>query len=72
AIKASLLCNMELVDGLINFGLSRESRLARLMPIDMALELLQGPNEKAELIVEFSLSKGSFATSILREMIDFR
>ncbi|MEL0622020.1 tRNA pseudouridine(13) synthase TruD [Marinomonas arenicola] len=72
AIKASLSGNMELVDGLINFGLSRESRLARLMPMDMAWELLQGPNEKAQLIVEFSLSKGCFATSILREMIDFR
>ncbi|MEL0635988.1 MULTISPECIES: tRNA pseudouridine(13) synthase TruD [Marinomonas] len=71
AIKNSLSQSNELVEALVNFGLSRESRLARLMPMDMAWELLQIPNEKAQLIVEFSLSKGCFATSILREMIDF-
>lgn len=59
----------ELVQALIDFGLSRESRLARLMPTDMAWELLEKPDENTQLIVEFSLSKGCFATSILREMI---
>jgi len=59
----------ELMQALIDFGLSRESRLARLMPTKMAWELLENPNEQTQLIVEFSLSKGCFATSILREMI---
>lgn len=71
AIKSTLSANQDIVDALINFGLSRDSRLVRLMPMNMAWELLQVPNEKAQLIVEFSLSKGCFATSILREMIDF-
>lgn len=73
AIKASLSDSdsMELVDALIAFDLSRDSRLARLVPMNMAWELLREGEGNAQLIVEFSLTKGCFATSILREMIDF-
>ncbi|TYL47262.1 tRNA pseudouridine(13) synthase TruD [Marinomonas sp. IMCC 4694] len=71
AIKASLSGCMDIVDALIAFDLSRDSRLARLVPMNMAWELLTDNKENAQLIVEFSLTKGCFATSILREMIDF-
>ncbi|MBJ7539651.1 tRNA pseudouridine(13) synthase TruD [Marinomonas transparens] len=71
AIKESLAEDSELVAALLAFDLSRDSRLARLVPIDMAWELLNKGEEKPQLIVEFSLTKGCFATSVLREMIDF-
>lgn len=70
-IKASLSENTNLLVGLNSFDLSRDSRLARLVPINMAWELLKNAEEKAQLILEFTLTKGCFATSILREMIDF-
>jgi tRNA pseudouridine13 synthase len=71
AIKASLSDHMDLVDGLIGFDLSRDSRLARLVPMNMAWELLREDEDNTQLIVEFSLPKGCFATSVFREMIDF-
>lgn len=71
AIKASLSEHMDLIDGLISFDLSRDSRLARLVPMNMAWELLKEKEDNVQLIVEFSLPKGCFATSVFREMIDF-
>ncbi|GAA0244582.1 tRNA pseudouridine(13) synthase TruD [Marinomonas primoryensis] len=71
AIKKSLTESMDLVNALIAFDLSRDSRLARLVPMNMAWELLRDNEGSAQLIVEFSLPKGCFATSVLREMIDF-
>jgi tRNA pseudouridine13 synthase len=71
AIKSSLTESMDLVNALIAFDLSRDSRLARLVPMNMAWELLRDNEGSAQLIVEFSLPKGCFATSVLREMIDF-
>ncbi|MBD5772233.1 tRNA pseudouridine(13) synthase TruD [Marinomonas colpomeniae] len=71
AIKNTLLESAGLLEGLNSFDLSRDSRLARLVPMNMAWELLNDTEEKAQLVVEFSLTKGCFATSILREMINF-
>ncbi|ETX10735.1 tRNA pseudouridine synthase D [Marinomonas ushuaiensis DSM 15871] len=71
AIKASLSDHMGLVNGLIGFDLSRDSRLARLVPMNMAWELLKENEDNIQLIVEFSLPKGCFATSVFREMVDF-
>jgi len=70
-MKHSLSDSTALVEALIAFDLSRDSRLARLVPMNMAWELLREEGKGAQLIVEFSLTKGCFATSILREMIDF-
>ena len=69
-IKASLADDQDIVDALIAFELSRDSRVARLVPMNMAWELLGSGQEERQLIVEFSLTKGCFATSVLREMID--
>ncbi|MFT2097072.1 tRNA pseudouridine(13) synthase TruD [Marinomonas sp. 2405UD66-6] len=71
AIKDSLADNWDLAEALLGFDLSRDSRLARLVPMNMAWELLKETEGNTQLIVEFSLPKGCFATSILREMIDF-
>lgn len=58
--------NETLVEQLNRLSLGREQRAARVIPENMVWELL---NE--QLIVQFSLPKGSFATSVLRELIDF-
>ncbi|GAB3488483.1 tRNA pseudouridine(13) synthase TruD [Marinomonas epiphytica] len=68
-IKHSLSEQTHLLAGLMTFGLSRDSRLARLVPQDMAWELLGSEAKEQQLIVEFSLPKGCFATSVLREML---
>lgn len=47
-------------------SLGREQRATRVIPENMVWELLND-----QLIVQFSLPKGSFATSVLRELIDF-
>ncbi|MDB4837730.1 tRNA pseudouridine(13) synthase TruD [Marinomonas sp.] len=72
SIKASLAEHQDLIEGLLSFGLSRDSRLARLVPIKMAWKLLGEMEDHKQLIVEFSLPKGCFATSVLREMIDYK
>ncbi|MCB5162028.1 tRNA pseudouridine(13) synthase TruD [Marinomonas algarum] len=71
AIKHSLANSTDLIDGLMTFDLSRDSRLARLVPMDMVWEWIKPKEGNAQLIVEFLLPKGCFATSVLREMIDF-
>ncbi|MBR7888630.1 tRNA pseudouridine(13) synthase TruD [Marinomonas sp. A79] len=74
AIKSSLAQSTDLIEGLLTFDLSRDSRLARLVPMNMAWELLSNKTDSTnntQLIVEFSLPKGCFATSLLREMVDF-
>ena len=56
----------DLLDQLCQLSLGREQRSTRVIPENMVWELL---NE--QLIVQFSLPKGCFATSVLRELIDF-
>lgn len=55
-----------LLEQLNRLSLGREQRAARVIPKNMVWELLND-----QLIVQFSLPKGSFATSVLRELIDF-
>lgn len=56
----------DLLAGLLSFGLAREDRLTRLYPENMNWEI-----KDAQLILQFSLPKGSYATSVLRELLDF-
>jgi tRNA pseudouridine13 synthase len=56
----------ELLAQLNRLSLGREQRVTRVIPENMVWELLND-----QLIVQFSLPKGSFATSVLRELIDF-
>ncbi|MEJ1296871.1 MAG: tRNA pseudouridine(13) synthase TruD [Candidatus Sedimenticola sp. (ex Thyasira tokunagai)] len=54
-------------EGLERFGLKMERRAMRA-----AVNDLQWDIKGDQLILQFSLSKGSFATSLLRECIDYR
>ena len=66
----SLVDHRELVDNLLKLDLARDSRTTRLLPQDMLWELLDKDTPETQLLLQFSLPKGSFATSVLRELID--
>ena len=58
----------ELLEGLISFDFSRDSRATRIVPTNMAWELLSNGKEPDQLVLQFELPKGAFATSVLREL----
>lgn len=58
----------ELCDGLEHAGLKQERRITRLIPQNMSWQWLSDDT----LELSFYLSKGCFATSVLRELIDCR
>lgn len=57
----------ELVNGLAAEGLRQERRPLRLDLADLKWHWLEG-----DLVVEFALPSGSFATAVLRELVDWR
>lgn len=57
----------ELVEGLANFGMKQERRPLR-MRVD---ELVWSFPDERSLKLTFSLGKGSYATSVLRELVDY-
>jgi tRNA pseudouridine13 synthase len=58
--QVSLLAN-----GLAAAGLKQERRPLRLVPENLQIT----PADAGKLVLEFSLPKGAFATSVLREMV---
>ena len=58
----------ELVDGLAKFGMRQERRALRMRVIDLAWRF---PDLRTREL-EFSLGTGSYATSVLRELIDYQ
>jgi tRNA pseudouridine13 synthase len=68
-ITQSLASNEDVVEGLLNLGLSRDSRVSRLSPNNMEWELIHKNSAPSELLMQFSLPKGAFATSVLREIV---
>ena len=56
----------EITDGLAQFGLKQERRVTRLKPI---LPELTWETDKT-LVVRFDLPKGTYATTLLRELVD--
>ena len=58
----------KLLEGLISFDFSRDSRATRIVPTNMAWELLSNGKEPDQLVLQFELPKGAFATSVLREL----
>lgn len=58
--------NQELCDGLVAFGLEQARRSLRLM-----VNNLQWRREQDELLLEFSLPPGAYATTVLREVLLF-
>jgi len=69
-VSESLSGNESIVTGLLNLDLSRDSRTSRLSPNNMEWELINQDSESPELMMQFSLPKGAFATSVLRELVD--
>lgn len=57
-----------LLEGLLSFDFSRDSRSTRIVPHNMAWELLTNSQEANQLVLQFELPKGAFATSVLREL----
>ncbi|TPE52807.1 tRNA pseudouridine(13) synthase TruD [Maribrevibacterium harenarium] len=66
AMEHSYRDEQRLLQGLITFDFARDGRATRLMANDMAWELL--PDD--QLLLGFSLPKGAFATTLLRELCD--
>lgn len=60
----------DLLEGLISFSFSRDSRATRLVPKNMAWELLFNDSQVDQLVLQFELPKGAFATSVLRELFN--
>jgi len=56
----------QLMEGLIQSGLQQDRRSIRLVMPDLTYQTLE-----SELFVEFTLPSGSYATSVLREIVDF-
>lgn len=62
-----LLSHRELVEGLAQFGMKQERRPLRMRVDELAWSF---PDERS-LNLTFSLGKGSYATSVLRELVDY-
>lgn len=56
----------QFTQGMIKAGLKQERRPLRIMPEGLDLR----PAGNGELVIEFSLPRGAYATSVLREMVD--
>ena len=55
----------DLADGLVQAGLEQERRALRVIPGQFAVK----PAAQDAVMIEFSLPRGAFATSVLREMV---
>ena len=67
-IETSILNDhQELADGLIKFDLSSDRRALRVMVSNLQWEFV----DDTSLLLKFSLPAGSYATSLVREIVDF-
>ncbi|NUZ10578.1 tRNA pseudouridine(13) synthase TruD [Pseudoalteromonas sp. McH1-7] len=55
-------------NGLAEFGMKNERRALRLMPQEFKVSM----TEQSSMVLEFSLPKGTFATAVLRELVNHR
>lgn len=60
-----------LIDGLCREGLMGERRSLRVMPLDLKVDL-EVDGEEQDLVLEFQLPRGCFATSLVRELCEIR
>ena len=58
---------VDLAQGLEKEGLRHERRALRALPVDLAMEWL----DDASLRLVFSLTAGSYATAVLRELVEY-
>lgn len=67
-IERSALAPFEvLVDGLCREGLAAERRALRIMPVELSLK-----TDAQDLLLQFQLPRGCFATSLVRELCEIR
>ena len=65
--QAALLPYVDLVTGLQEFRLKAERRAMRLVPQQLNIE-----QQGSDLLLNFALPAGCFATSVLRELVNYR
>ncbi|MFC3034205.1 tRNA pseudouridine(13) synthase TruD [Pseudoalteromonas fenneropenaei] len=63
-----LSCYQKWCEGLCQLGLKMERRALRLLPRDFAVKTL----DEHSLELSFSLPKGTFATAVLRELVQYQ
>lgn len=64
----------EFCDGLAKFGLKQERRKIRLCIEDANIKVeqqVEGTSEESTVVLSFSLPAGSYATTVIRELIDY-
>jgi len=64
----------EFCDGLAKFGLKQERRKIRLCVEDASITVdkkVEGTSEESTVVLSFSLPAGSYATTVIRELIDY-
>jgi tRNA pseudouridine13 synthase len=66
-----MLANADLCKALEQQGLKAERRALRVMPQNLQWQLLEG-EQQGELVVEFSLPSGCFATAVVRECVRYQ
>jgi tRNA pseudouridine13 synthase len=66
-----MLANADLCKALEQQGLKAERRALRVIPQNLQWQLLEG-EQQGELVVEFSLPSGCFATAIVRECVRYQ
>ncbi|TBR43467.1 tRNA pseudouridine(13) synthase TruD [Marinomonas agarivorans] len=65
-MKQAWVDAQSVLDSLLSLGLNREDRPTRLHPENMQWQIVD-----TQLILQFTLPKGSFATSVLRELLNY-
>lgn len=60
------------LEGLDKQGLKHDRRALRVMPQQFEWQWLQQPNDKTALQLRFSLPAGSYASMVLRELVDVK
>lgn len=69
ALEMDVVKNEEaLKSGLEQIGLDQERRALRSMPRDLSYTI----EDASTILIEFSLSKGAYATALLRELVKLR
>ncbi len=60
----------ELTNGLEDTGLRQERRVMRIRPADPQIEFIENDNACRDILLSFDLPKGTYATTLLRELFD--
>jgi len=62
----------ELTRGLEDTGLRQERRVMRLRPLAPELKFIENADGTRDIVLSFDLPKGTYATTLLRELVDLK